>query len=163
MHRVYIALGSNLNHPIRQLQQALSSLTTLPNTTLEKVSPFYQSSPLGPKDQPDYINAVVLIHTSLSPLNLLDHLQNIENKQGRIRHRHWGERTLDLDILLFDNLQIQSDRLTLPHYDMKTRIFVIQPLHDIAPELILPTGEKLSDLIHQCKMSEIQRIASPYL
>lgn len=162
MHNVYIALGSNLNHPIQQLQQGLKALAELPHTTLEKISPFYQSPPLGPQDQPNYINAVALIRTKFSPLDLLDHLQAIEKQQGRIRHRHWGERTLDLDILLFDDLCLKSERLILPHYDMKNRDFVIFPLHDIAPELVLPTGEKISDLRFSFTQNVIRQIPPPH-
>ncbi|PJG83125.1 2-amino-4-hydroxy-6-hydroxymethyldihydropteridine diphosphokinase [Caviibacterium pharyngocola] len=157
MKTVYIALGSNLNTPIEQLNQALVALTQLPDSTLSAVSSFYQSRPLGPQDQPDYVNAVACLQTELAPLALLDALQHIENTQGRVRLRRWGERTLDLDILLYDELILQSERLTLPHYDMKNREFVIVPLYEIAPQLVLPDGEKLTDLAarfadHQMKI-----------
>ncbi|MDG6898003.1 7,8-dihydro-6-hydroxymethylpterin-pyrophosphokinase [Actinobacillus delphinicola] len=146
MHQVYIALGSNLQSPVAQLEKALSTLAELPQVTVKKTSPFYQSSPLGPQDQPDFINAVALLETPLSAVELLDILQSIENQQGRIRLRHWGERTLDLDILLFDNDIIKTPRLTVPHYAMCEREFVIIPLFDIAPALVLPTGESVGEL-----------------
>ena len=142
----YIALGSNLHTPLEQLKRALNALAQLPQTQLMAVSSFYRSKPLGPQDQPDYLNAAVEISTALSPLALLDELQRIENEQGRVRLRRWGERTLDLDILLYGDEIIQTERLTVPHYDMHNREFVIVPLAEIAPNLILPNGQKLAEL-----------------
>lgn len=146
MKTVYIALGSNLNTPTMQLNAAIEALSNLPDTKIESVSSFYQSKPLGPQDQPDYVNAVTCINTELQPLALLEQLQHIENTQGRVRLRRWGERTLDLDILLYEDLVLNSEHLTIPHYDMQNREFVIIPLYEIAPELILPNGEKLAEL-----------------
>ena len=147
MSIVYIALGSNLNMPIQQLKLAIQAMADLPDTEIKKVSSLYQSQPLGPQDQPDYVNAVACLETGLSPLTLLDALQNIENEQGRIRLRRWGERTLDLDILLYDNQIIHNERLTVPHYDMQNREFVIVPLYEISPELILPDSVPLQQLV----------------
>ena len=147
MSIVYIALGSNLNMPIQQLKLAIQAMAELPDTEIKKVSSLYQSQPLGPQDQPDYVNAVACLETGLSPLVLLDALQNIENEQGRIRLRRWGERTLDLDILLYDNQIIHNEHLTVPHYDMQNREFVIVPLYEISPELILPDGVSLQQLV----------------
>lgn len=147
MKTVYIALGSNLNTPVGQLKSALKAIEHLPDTQLTAVSAFYLSKPLGPQDQPDYVNGVACIQTGLSPLDLLDHLQRIEHEQGRERLRRWGERTLDLDILLYANTVVNSERLTIPHYDMCQREFVIVPLYEIAPHLVLPDGQKLSELV----------------
>ncbi|WP_262508897.1 2-amino-4-hydroxy-6-hydroxymethyldihydropteridine diphosphokinase [Ursidibacter maritimus] len=149
LHTVYIALGSNLENPLEQLQQAVRSLQTFAINL--SVSPFYGSKPLGPQDQPDYVNAVVKFDTDLTAIELLDKLQSIENEQGRVRLRRWGERTLDLDILLYDAQQIQTERLTVPHYDMHNREFVIVPLYDLTPDLQLPNGQKLSELCQQFK------------
>ena len=121
MNKVYIALGSNLANPQAQLTAALQALNALSDSRLTAVSSFYQSKPLGPQDQPDYVNAVACLETSLAPLALLDELQRIEHEQGRVRLRRWGERTLDLDILLYADHIIQSERLTVPHYDMHQR------------------------------------------
>ncbi|THA00792.1 2-amino-4-hydroxy-6-hydroxymethyldihydropteridine diphosphokinase [Rodentibacter pneumotropicus] len=142
----YIALGSNLDTPINQLNSALQAIKNLPQTRFLAVSSFYQSKPLGPQDQPDYVNAVAKIETTLPPLSLLDELQRIENEQGRVRLRRWGERTLDLDILLYGNEIIQNERLTIPHYDMYNREFVIVPLLEITPDLIFPDGKKLTEV-----------------
>ena len=146
MNKVYIALGSNLANPQAQLTAALQALNALSDSRLTAVSSFYQSKPLGPQDQPDYVNAVACLETSLAPLALLDELQRIEHEQGRVRLRRWGERTLDLDILLYADHIIQSERLTVPHYDMHQREFVIIPLTEIAPHLVLPNGQSIQTL-----------------
>ena len=146
MNKVYVALGSNLANPQEQLISALKSMNQLPGSRLVAVSSFYQSKPLGPQDQPDYVNAVACLETSLAPLALLDELQRIEHEQGRVRLRRWGERTLDLDILLYADHIIQSERLTVPHYDMRQREFVIIPLTEIAPHLVLPNGQSIQTL-----------------
>ena len=146
MNKVYIALGSNLANPQAQLTAALQALNALSDSRLTAVSSFYQSKPLGPQDQPDYVNAVACLETSLAPLALLDELQRIEHEQGRVRLRRWGERTLDLDILLYADHIIQSERLTVPHYDMHQREFVIIPLVEIAPHLVLPNGQSIQTL-----------------
>ncbi len=142
---VYVGLGSNLDNPIHQVKQALLALDALPQTYLKRQSALYRSKPLGPQNQPDYINAVAMLITGLLPLDLLDMMQTIENKQGRIRTaQRWGARTLDLDLLLYDNQKLQHPRLTLPHPGLSNRAFVLYPLYDIAPDLILPDGKKLS-------------------
>lgn len=158
MKTVYIALGSNLDTPIQQLNLALGSLAQLKSCKLSAVSSFYQSKPLGPQDQPDYVNAVACLKTELDPIALLDQLQHIENQQGRVRLRRWGERTLDLDILLYGNEIIQNERLTIPHYDMKNREFVIIPLYEIAPHLILPHDEKLADIMLNFTHHQMQKL-----
>ncbi|WP_293729985.1 2-amino-4-hydroxy-6-hydroxymethyldihydropteridine diphosphokinase [uncultured Actinobacillus sp.] len=142
----YIALGSNLNEPVAQLDAAVLAISQLNQSQLLHVSPYYASKPMGPQDQPDYVNAVLSIETQLEPLVLLDELQRIENEQGRIRLRRWGERTLDLDMLLYGKLEMQSERLILPHYDLQNREFVVVPLFDIAPELVLPNGSAVKNL-----------------
>lgn len=154
----YIALGSNLEDPLAQANRAITALKQLPNTTCLDVSPFYRSKPLGPQDQNDYLNAVIKITTTLSPIELLDALQTIEKAQGRVRKENrWGARTLDLDILLYDDLVIESERLTIPHYHMKNREFVLYPLFDISPELILPDNDNLYDLVTQCPKNGLEK------
>ena len=159
MNNVYIALGSNLNQPILQLTTALDYLQQQPAIQLIAVSPLYSSKPLGPQDQPDYVNAVTQIQTSLEPLALLDLLQAVEQQQGRVRLRRWGERTLDLDILLFNQEIIDTERLTVPHKEMKNREFVLIPLFDIAPQLILPDGESLATAVMPFRQHTMQRVA----
>ena len=156
----YIGLGSNLENPREQVTRAFTELAQLSKSELIAQSPLYQSSPVGPADQPDYINAVALIKTQLSPLELLDALQSIEQAHRRIRREHWGPRTLDLDILLLDNLILQDERLTVPHPFMKVRSFVLYPLADIAPELILPCGTHIRELVSQCNKDGLMRAAT---
>lgn len=155
MVKCYIAIGSNLADPIAQAESAIAALEQLPETNLLRVSSLYGSKPMGPQDQPDYINAVACIETTLSPLSLLDALQQIENTQGRKRLQRWGARTLDLDILLYGNEIIDSPRLTIPHYGMKAREFVLYPLAEIAAELILPCGQSLQDVLTACPQNDL--------
>lgn len=148
MTRVYLALGSNLAQPLQQAQAALTALDSVPQTRLVGCSSFYRSRPLGPQDQPDYLNAVAALETGLDAERLLDHTQTIEREQGRVRKAHrWGPRTLDLDILLFGDDVIHTARLTVPHYDMKNREFMLYPLAEIAPDLVFPDGQSLAQLL----------------
>ena len=164
MTHVYIGLGSNLALPKKQIQDACASLATLPDTALIKCSSLYKSQPMGPQDQPDYVNAVALIETALSPESLLQHTQLIESQQGRIRKANrWGPRTLDLDMLLFGLQRIDNEHLTVPHSGMKQREFVLYPLFEIAPDLILPCGEKLANLVMTCPIKGLQKMTNPVL
>ncbi|MDA3131790.1 2-amino-4-hydroxy-6-hydroxymethyldihydropteridine diphosphokinase [Atlantibacter subterraneus] len=158
MTRVYLAIGSNLASPLEQVNAALAALAEIPESQLVAVSDFYRTPPLGPQDQPDYLNAAVALETALAPEALLDHTQRIELQQGRERKAHrWGPRTLDLDIMLFGEMQIDTPRLTVPHYDMKNRAFMLLPLAQIAPDLRFPDGDKLSDLLANLDPSGISR------
>jgi len=146
--RVYIAIGSNLASPLEQVNAALAALAEIPDSQIVAVSPFYRTPPLGPQDQPDYLNAAVALDTDLAPETLLDHTQRIELQQGRERKAHrWGPRTLDLDIMLFGDRQIATPRLTVPHYDMKNRAFMLLPLVHIAPDVCFPDGVKVADIL----------------
>lgn len=144
---VYIGLGSNLSDPALQIRKAIEQIKKFPECTIEKISSLYFSRPMGPQDQPDYMNAVLSINTTLSPIDLLDQLQSIENNAGRVRKdNRWGARILDLDILIYGEQVIESERLTVPHYGMKLREFVLIPLNEIAPNLQLPCKENICDL-----------------
>ena len=159
MLRVYIGLGSNLAQPAEQLQAALSALADLPDSQLIAVSSLYASKPLGPADQPDYVNAVAALDTALEPLQLLDRLQQIELQQGRQRKaERWGPRTLDLDILLFGDQLIDLPRLQVPHYHLQERPFVLYPLAEIAPALEPPDGPSLAELLQNCPLQGLQRL-----
>lgn len=159
MERVYIGLGSNLATPQQQLLAALAALAEIAQTRLLARSSFYSSEPLGPADQPRYLNAVAALDTSLAPLQLLDALQAIELDQGRERKdQRWGPRTLDLDILLFGHQLIDSPRLTVPHYHMQARAFVLYPLAELAPELQLADGRKLTDMLAACPFEGLERL-----
>ncbi|WP_025164712.1 2-amino-4-hydroxy-6-hydroxymethyldihydropteridine diphosphokinase [Pseudomonas taeanensis] len=159
MERVYIGLGSNLAEPLKQLRGALTALAALPQTQLLAQSSFYVSDPLGPADQPRYVNAVAALDSALEPLVLLDALQAIELSQGRERKaERWGPRTLDLDILLFGERLLNNARLTVPHYHMHARAFVLYPLAELAPELCLPDGRALSELLAACPFAGLERL-----
>jgi 2-amino-4-hydroxy-6-hydroxymethyldihydropteridine diphosphokinase len=146
----FIAVGSNVSDPVSQANEAIAALHLLPNSEWVASSSLYCSRPMGPQDQPDYINAVVEIKTQLTPLELLDCTQRIELEQGRVRKdERWGPRTLDLDIILYGNEVIDSERLTVPHYGMKEREFVLYPLAEIAPSLQLPDGTQLAELLKE--------------
>ena len=147
MIKVYIGLGSNLDDPQSQLKKAMIALEIIPSSSVVKISSFYKSKPVGPQDQPDYINAVVELDTELSASVLLDYLQAIENEQGRERKIKWGARTLDLDILLFGDETIINDRLQIPHVEMRNRGFVLLPLNEIAPDCVIPGVGSVSDLL----------------
>ncbi|RJX74489.1 2-amino-4-hydroxy-6-hydroxymethyldihydropteridine diphosphokinase [Vibrio sinensis] len=150
MITAYIAVGSNLGDPVAQAKTAIDALKQLPRSEFLQASMLYSSTPMGPQNQPDYINAVVAIQTELTPLELLDCTQAIEQEQGRVRKdERWGPRTLDLDIILYGNEVMDSPRLTIPHYGMKQREFVLYPLAEIAPNLTLPDGTELSVLLTQ--------------
>ncbi|NMP27799.1 2-amino-4-hydroxy-6-hydroxymethyldihydropteridine diphosphokinase [Rahnella sp. SAP-1] len=158
MIRVYIALGSNLAKPVDQVNCALEALAHLPRTRLVQTSSFYRSKPLGPQNQPDYLNAVVALDTQLPADELLDCTQAIEQNQGRVRKaERWGPRTLDLDMLLYGNSVIASDRLIVPHYDMKNREFMLYPLAEIAPDLVFPDGESLQQLLQRVPLNGLTR------
>lgn len=159
MTRVYIGLGSNLATPQQQLNAALSALAEIKQTRLVAQSSFYASDPLGPADQPRYLNAVAALDTQLAPLQLLDALQTIELEQGRERkEQRWGPRTLDLDILLFGQQVLNEPRLVIPHYHMHARAFVLYPLAEIAPGLQLPDGRTLQDLLAACPFEGLERL-----
>lgn len=131
----YVGLGSNLDTPIQQVSRALEELDALPLTRCVAASSLYASRPVGPQDQPDFVNAVARLDTRLSPLALLDQLQALEQRHRRQRLRHWGPRTLDLDLLLYADTTLRHPRLNVPHHEMHRRHFVLVPLSEIAPEL----------------------------
>ena len=159
MENIFISLGSNLDEPLSQLKKAIDVLQQAEEIELRKVSNFYLSSPMGPQDQPDYINAVVELSSDLSAENLLDRLQHIENKQGRVRSERWGARTLDLDILLYGKELIDTDRLIVPHSGISERNFVLYPLSDLVDmSFEIPNIGKLSELLALCPMTGITRL-----
>jgi 2-amino-4-hydroxy-6-hydroxymethyldihydropteridine diphosphokinase len=147
MNTVYLGLGSNLSDPLQQIQQAISVISTHDEINTLACSSLYISQPMGPQDQPDYFNAVLKINTLLKPLALLDKLQAIENIAGRVRKdQRWGARVLDIDILLYNNEVIKNDRLTIPHYGLQEREFVVIPLAEIDNQLQLPDGQSIAAL-----------------
>ena len=143
---VYIGLGSNIEQPYLQIKNAITALDELPGTRVIKDSGYYKSQPMGPKDQPDYVNAVVELETALEATDLLEHCQLIEKQQGRVKSRRWGERTIDLDVLLYAKQQIKTDKLTVPHPGICQRDFVYMPLLKLDPDIEIP-GAGILDVI----------------
>lgn len=142
MIKTYIGLGSNLGDSRQILMDAVKKLTQLGTVSVSKL---YQSPPMGPQDQPNYLNAVACLETTIAPLHLLDELQKIENESGRIRLRRWGERTLDLDLLVYGTETIQNERLIVPHVGILERDFVVIPLLDLDINLQV-NGQILKEL-----------------
>lgn len=156
--RVYIGLGSNIDQPERHVRKALVDLAALPSTRLAGESSLYGSPPLGPRNQPDFVNAVAGLETALTPLVLLGHLQRIERRHGRKRVQHWGRRTLDLDILLYGAITIEHPQLKIPHPHMHERLFVLAPLNELQPGLTIPGRGNLSRLLDSLYSKDRSRI-----
>ncbi len=156
---VYVGLGSNMDNPQEQLQEAVKHIHNHEQVSVQTCSFLYESSPMGPQNQSNFINAVCQLNTSLTPIELLDFLQSVEQLHGRTRvGERWGPRTLDLDILLFNNLRMDNDRLTLPHYGMADREFVLVPLFEIAPDLIMQDGRRISVWVKECTLDGLKRL-----
>ena len=156
---IYVGIGANLNNPRAQVNSALIALTRLKKSSVIAQSSLYRTPPMGPQDQADYINAVAKLETGLLPIELLDELQAIEKSHGRVRKsEQWGPRTLDLDLLLYGNQVIEEERLTVPHYGITQRAFVLVPLAEIDPELTLPDNSRIAELIKQTGNQGIQQL-----
>lgn len=154
---VFIGLGSNLDNPVQQLEQACKELASIEQTAFIRCSSFYHSQPMGPVEQPDYVNAVAQLLTSLTPWQLLDALQSLETLHHRVREVHWGPRTLDLDILLYGEDQVAEQRLIIPHPGLCERNFVLYPLAElVGQDFILPGGEQLGELLSKVSMQGLE-------
>ena len=155
----YIGLGSNLDNPQLQLATALAGLDEIPDTTLVKYSSFYRSKPVGPRNQPDFINAVALLKSGLTALQLLGRLQSIENRHGRTRTgQRWGPRSLDLDMLMYGNEIIHKPELMVPHPEIRHRNFVLIPLLELAPDIRIPGLGRADDLLAEVGRAGITKL-----
>lgn len=159
---VYIGLGSNLDQPTLQIKNAISALDHLADTRVLRDSGYFTSKPMGPEDQPDYVNAVVVLETTLAADQLLKFCQNIEKQQGRIKKRFWGERTIDLDILLYADQQIETKELLLPHPGIWQRDFVFLPLLKLNPEITIPGKGLLKDIIRSENLTSKDRVNADF-
>jgi 2-amino-4-hydroxy-6-hydroxymethyldihydropteridine diphosphokinase len=158
--QAFVGLGSNLGAPERQLERALDALDEIPETRLSARSSLFLSPPVGPSDQPDFVNAVAELSTRLGPGDLLAGMQAIETAHGRVRGaRRWGPRTLDLDLLLFGTSEIGRDELTVPHPRLHERAFVLVPLYEVAPELWVPGHGALADLLARVSPHQVRLLA----
>lgn len=160
----WIALGSNLGQPLQHLRDALGQLSLLPDSVLAGVSSFYRSAPVGPQDQPCYLNAVARLDTALPPEELLRRLQAIERAHGRDRdnEERWGARPLDLDILLYGRRQCRGRYLTIPHPRLTERAFVLRPLHEMAPDLDIPGHGAVKRLLPAVAGQQVEALHPPH-
>ena len=142
-----LPICSNIEQPILQIKNAIRALAELSETRVTGDSGYFKSKPMGPEDQPDYVNAVAEIVTAMTAIELLNHCPAIELQQGRTRSRHWGERSIDLDILLYADEQIETDELTVPHPGVCLRDFVYMPLLKLNPGVNVPGKGLLSDIV----------------
>lgn len=142
----FVGVGSNLGGPEQQVESAIDSLARIPGSDLVARSSLYESAPFGPVDQPDFVNAVVMLVTTLDAPTLFHHLQQIESAQGRMRGEHWGPRVIDLDLLVFGDAIIDLDDLNVPHPGIAERNFVLLPLREIAHDLVIPGLGKVADI-----------------
>lgn len=156
----YVALGSNLEDPQRQLRSGLESLAALPATRLLRASSFYRSAPVGYADQPDFVNAVAAIETGLSPRELLDALLAVERRHGRVREFPNAPRTLDLDIVAYGDRTIDEPGLAVPHPRMHERAFVMVPLAEIAPDAAIPGRGSVRELAARVDAASVTRLDS---
>jgi 2-amino-4-hydroxy-6-hydroxymethyldihydropteridine diphosphokinase len=153
---IFLGLGSNLGDKRNNLYYAINEIRKYGLITIEKISSFYKTSPSGQKNQPDFINAVIQLKTELTPEGLLFVAKSIEKKMGRIKFIKWGPRKIDIDIILYNDLVIKKHGLIIPHPEAKNRLFVIEPLMEIAPELVFPgTDCKISEMVS--KLCEVQK------
>ena len=156
---VFVGIGSNLDNPSLQVKEAFKELGLLCNTKCHAVSSLYKSKPMGPQNQPGYMNAAAWLKTSLDPERFLNELQRIENQHCREHSNvHWGPRTLDLDIIVFSDITMNNKRLTIPHPLAYERGFVLRPLHEIKPDLYIPNQGYVRELLENCKYNSIEKI-----
>jgi 2-amino-4-hydroxy-6-hydroxymethyldihydropteridine diphosphokinase len=157
---VFLGLGSNLDNPEWQVQTAIREIDEIVDTGLVKISSLYQTLPVGILDQPAFINAVVQIETTLAPHDLLRSLMEIEDQHARVRAEKNGPRTLDIDILIFNEWRIDDDALTTPHPLMHERPFVLIPLLEVAPEVFIPTQGYAKDLLARLDGSGVRKLGA---
>ena len=148
MNQVYLGIGSNKNHPYFRINTVLKQINRIKSTNIVKKSSLYVTRPLGPKAQPDFINSVIEIRTNLKPIELLDELQNLEKLHNRKRTKRWGPRSMDIDILIYNNLIMNTDKLVIPHPGLEYRDFVLIPLYEITSyRYEIPKYGKITTLI----------------
>ena len=158
MNNIFIALGSNLENPKEQVKKGILSIKKIEGVRLLNESNLYETPPVGILDQPNFVNAVIKIDSNLGPYEILNELLKIENIAGRVRIGKNGPRTLDLDILLFNNLILNEKKLTIPHPRMHERLFVLMPLKDIDEAIVIPNHGAIIDIINKLTPENIIRI-----
>lgn len=157
---VYVSLGSNQGDSRSLLEEAVRALRGLPRTSVTARSSLYRTAPVGHVEQPDFLNQVVALRTSLSPLELLDATQSLERAGGRVRGVRWGPRTLDIDILWYDGVDLDVDRLQVPHPRLEERRFVLEPLAELVPELVLASGRTAAEALAKTADQPVERLTA---
>ena len=156
---VFVGLGSNLDNPARQIRRALSNLAKIRNTSLDRCSSLYTGPAMwGAENQADYVNAVAMMTTTLPPSDLLEALQYNETLQGRVHGERWGPRVIDLDLLLYGTRTIAEEDLAVPHIGVGQRSFVLLPLFELEPELVVPNIGKVSELLKLVDCTQLVRL-----
>lgn len=162
MLRCFVGLGANIGKPLEQLQEASGWLRRHGELQNVAVSAVYRSQPMGPQDQPDYLNAVARFDTGLAAQTLLGELQSLERRAGRLRGQRWGPRTLDIDLLLYGDECIDSAHLVVPHPGLEHRVFVLVPLLELAgADFRLPGGKRLDHALAHCPDRQLELVAGP--
>jgi 2-amino-4-hydroxy-6-hydroxymethyldihydropteridine diphosphokinase len=161
-HHVVLSLGANLGDPLSALTSALESLAQAEGVEVLATSSFYGTAPIGGPDQPDYINAVAVVETTLAPMAILDLAHQIEADHDRVRQERWGPRTLDIDLVVYDDVVSADPTLTIPHPRAHQRAFVLVPWHELEPDAVLATFGPIADLIEHMKDQEIAVVAPPH-
>ncbi len=158
--RAFLGLGSNLGDRADYLRKAITALEGSA-IKIEAASKIYETEPWGFMGQPAYLNQVIELETSLKPIELLHFCQKIEQLLGRKRERYWGPRTIDIDLLIYDNIVIRSEELILPHPYLEERAFVLIPLREIAPELVLPSGRAITEVSGEGEVHSLEQNKKP--
>ncbi len=159
MARAYLSLGSNLGDRNAMLEEALARLGASGRLTVVKRSSVYETEPVGFADQPWFYNLAAEVETALSPEELFQLTKEVEQEMMRTRKIRWGPRTIDIDILLYDDLELATDRLTIPHPEMTRRRFVLEPLHEVAPDLVLPDGRRIEQVLRDVRGQDVRKVA----
>jgi len=159
MARAYLGLGSNQGDRVALVNAALERLEASGRVRVIKRSSFYETAPVGVTDQPRFVNLVAEVHTDLDPQDLLELALAVERTLGRVRTERWGPRTVDIDILLYDGVQVDTPTLVIPHPEMTRRRFVLEPLLEIAPDAALPDGRRLAAFLPEVRSQDVQKVA----
>lgn len=158
MARAYLSLGSNLGDRNAMLEEALARLSSSGRLTVVKRSSVYETEPVGFADQLWFYNLAAEVDTALSPEELLQLTKEVEQEMMRTREIRWGPRTIDIDIVLYEDVKLATDRLTIPHPEMTRRRFVLEPLHEVAPDLVLPDGRRVEQLLEDVRGQDVRKV-----
>ena len=160
MTRAYLGLGSNQGDRVALLNAALERLEASGRVRVTKRSSLYETAPVGLTEQPRFVNLAAEVETDLDPLDLLELVLAAERDLGRVRTKRWGPRTVDIDILMYDDVQVDTPVLAIPHPEMTRRRFVLEPLLEVAPDAALPDGRRLASFLPEVRDQDVQKVSS---